>query len=250
MLFRSIDPSLIVVTPRTKAIIAVHTYGLPCDMDKLMSFGVPVIEDSAEAHGAKYKGRMCGSVGDIGCFSFFANKTITTGEGGMVITNNAVYAKEIKLLKDQYNGNIKFKHDGIGYGMSLGAMQCALGYSQLKRLFPMVQRKRDIALKYTKELLDVVDVPLEKNGIHSYWMYAIRGKVGLKEFLNKNGIESRPGFFPLHLQPPYVSGISLPVAERLYRDVVCLPCGLGITDEEQEKVIHTIKEFYPSKNDF
>lgn len=239
----NIDPLLIIPTPKTKAIIAVHTYGLPCDMDKLMAFGIPVIEDAAEAHGAIYKGKMVGSIGDIGCFSFFANKTITTGEGGMVMTNNPVYAKEIRLLKDQYNGNIKFKHDGIGYGMSLGALQCALGKSQLSRLDNLVKRKRTLAKKYTSSLLEYVDVPLEKNGFHSFWMYAIKTKKGLAEFLEAHGIETRRGFFPLNFQPSYSDGSRFPVAEELYEKITCLPMSLGMSEEEQNYVIELVKNF-------
>ena len=241
----NIDPNKIIPNKNTKAIIAVHTYGQPCDMDKIMSFGVPVIEDAAEAHGAKYKDRICGSIGDIGCFSFFANKTMTTGEGGMVVTNNSVYAKEIRLMKDQYNGNIRYKHDKIGYGMSLGAMQCALGLSQLSQLEEFVTRKIKMAKRYENALRDVLTVPLDRShgGRHSYWMYAIKSVPGLKEHLEKVGIEVRPGFFPLNFQPPYSDGTNYPVAEHLYQNILCLPMNLNMTDEEQEFVIKEIKEY-------
>lgn len=245
----NIDPKLIRITEKTKAIIAVHTYGQPCDMDELLKFGVPVIEDAAEAHGAKYKGKMVGSIGDFGCFSFFANKTITTGEGGMVVTNNEVYANEVRKLKDQYNSNIKFKHDKVGYGMSLGAMQCALGLSQIKRLKEMVERKREIADRYTKGLLQLPQtiLPLERYGYHSYWMYAIRADKGLKQYLEDHGIEIRPGFFPMSFQPPYSNGDSFPISEALYEKIVCLPCGLNLTTSSQDEVIHRIIEYYTSK---
>lgn len=236
------------ITSKTKAIIAVHTYGQPCDMDKLMHLGVPVIEDAAEAHGAKYKDRTCGSIGDISCFSFFANKTITTGEGGMVTTNNTLLAKEIRLLKDQYNGDIRYKHDKVGYGMSLGAMQCALGLSQLSQLSDFVGRKRRMAEIYTRELKDIVQVQLpydrSHGGKHSYWMYAIKATGELKEHLESVGIEVRPGFFPLNLQPVYSDGSKFPVAEELYEKIVCLPMNLRMSEQDQYFVINKIKEYY------
>lgn len=236
------------ITSKTKAIIAVHTYGQPCDMDKLMHLGVPVIEDAAEAHGAKYKDRICGSIGDIGCFSFFANKTITTGEGGMVVTNNQIIAKEVRLLKDQYRGDIQFKHDKVGYGMSLGALQCALGLSQLSKLNEFVEKKRKMAALYTRELRDIAQLtlPLDRShgGVHSYWMYAMKAIGELKEHLESVGIEIRPGFFPLNLQPAYSDGSKFPISEDLYKKVVCLPMSLKMTEQDQWFVINKVKEYY------
>ncbi|MBP7119003.1 DegT/DnrJ/EryC1/StrS family aminotransferase [Candidatus Woesebacteria bacterium] len=244
----NIDPQKIVITEKTKAIIAVHTYGQPCDMDKLMHLGVPVIEDAAEAHGAKYKDRMCGSIGDIGCFSFFANKTITTGEGGMVVTNNPILAKEIRLLKDQYRGDVQFKHDKVGYGMSLGAMQCALGISQLDSLDDLVERKIKMAKLYTRELKGIsqLTLPTDRShgGVHSYWMYALKATGELKEHLESVGIEVRPGFFPLNLQPAYSDGSQFPVSEELYSQIVCLPMNLKMTEQDQWFVINKVKEYY------
>lgn len=247
----NIDTSKIFPNEKTKAIIAVHTYGQPCDMDKIMAFGIPVIEDAAEAHGAMYKDKMVGSIGDIGCFSFFANKTITTGEGGMVVTNNALYAKEIRLLKDQYNGDIRYKHEKIGYGMSLGAMQCALGLSQLAQLDDFVARKREMAFKYQKELWRLVTIPLDYShgGKHSYWMYAIKTNRDLKNYLEQAGIEVRPGFFPMSFQPPYSDGTHYPAAEELYDQIICLPMNLKMTDEDQDFVIAKIKEFFATRNE-
>lgn len=244
----NIDPNKIAITQKTKAIIAVHTYGQPCDMDKIMSFGVPVIEDAAEAHGARYKSRICGSIGDIGCFSFFANKTITTGEGGMLVTNNQIYANEARLLKDQYNGSIRYKHDKIGYGMSLGALQCALGTSQLSQLDEFVDKKVKMAELYIRELADIQEIVLPHDrshgGQHSYWMFAIKASENLKGHLEEVGVEVRPGFFPLNFQPSYSDGSRFPVAEELYEKIICLPMNLKMTESDQMFVINRIKEFY------
>lgn len=255
----NIDPSLISINHKTKAIIAVHTFGKPCDMEKLMDFGIPVIEDAAEAHGAKYKGRIVGSIGTIGCFSFFANKTMTTGEGGMVVTNDDSLAREIRLLKDQYNGNIRFKHDKIGFGMSLGAMQCALGLSQLKRLEHMVNEKRRIASVYFKGLSDIQEITLpdQEKDFHSFWMFPIIANNKLKDFLSANNIEVRGGFFPIHRQPPYdktnylekenlftLVDVDFPVSEFLYDNLICLPMNIDMSYSDQLRVINSIREFY------
>jgi perosamine synthetase len=239
----NIDPKKIVITEKTRAIIAVHTYGMPCDMDEIMAFGVPVIEDAAEAHGALYKGRIVGSIGDIGCFSFFANKTITTGEGGMVVTNNPKTAKEVRLLKDQYRGETAYIHEEVGYGMSLGAMQCALGLSQLSRIDEFLEKKRALANRYNNELLPSIIKPNEGEMKHSYWMYPIFCRPGLVERLASHGIETRSGFYPLNLQKPYLGSGTFPVTETIYPQEVCLPMNLSMTDAQQTMIIKQINEY-------
>ena len=233
------------ITSTTKAIIAVHTYGLPCDMEALLALGVPVIEDAAEAHGAYYFNRPVGSIGIAGAFSFFANKTITTGEGGMVTTSDEKLANEVRKLKDQYNGEVRYKHEKIGFGMSLGAMQCALGLSQLKRLDSLVERKKKMAFYYTSKLKDLVEVPNETLGtIHSFWMYAIKAPKSLYDYLSVNDIEVRPAFYPMHLQPPYKSRERFYVTEKIYEDSFCLPMDIKMSRKDQDKVINTIVNFF------
>lgn len=241
----NIDPFKVknAITSKTKAIIAVHTYGYPCNMDTLLSYGIPVIEDAAEAHGALYKGKIVGSIGKVGCFSFFANKTITTGEGGMVTTNDDILAEEIRKLKDQYNGPVRYKHDKIGYGMSLGALQCALGLSQLKRLDELVQTKIEIANRYNAALKDLVLTPYPVGDIkHSYWMYNIKAPIELYNYLARF-IEVRPSFYPLHWQEPYKQD-GFPMTEWLYKVSFCLPMSTTMTLDEQNYVIKKIFDFY------
>lgn len=232
------------ITKRTKAIIAVHTYGHPCEMDTLMSFGIPVIEDAAEAHGAKYKNKMVGSIGIAGCFSFFANKTITTGEGGMVTTNDEKLAEEIRKLKDQYNGKERYQHEKIGFGMSLGAMQCALGLSQLNRLDELVNIKRRVAKRYNDALGGFALRPLEaRYAYHSYWMYSIISSKELYESFKDSDIEVRPAFYPLHWQTPYRLNKKFKNTEFVYQNSFCLPMSTLMTDEQQDKVIEKIKNY-------
>jgi len=231
------------ITPKTKAIIAVHTYGIPCDMATLKSYGVPVIEDAAEAIGAEVEGFMAGSQGDIGCFSFFANKVITTGEGGMVVTNYEDIAKEIKLLKDQYRTG-QYMHNKVGYGMSMGAMQCALGASQLKKLDEHNLIKKRIADKYTKELSNYGNSSYIKRA-GSFWMYPYNtpNAKTLMDYLARFDIETRPGFVPIHTQKMYKQ-YGTWSSDAIYKTTVCLPCGIKLTEEEQDFIITKIKAFY------
>lgn len=234
----NIDPSKIEPTARTKAIIVVHTYGHPADMDKIMAFGIPVIEDAAEAHGALYKGQPVGSIGEIGCFSFFANKTMTTGEGGMVITNKMEIRDEIFSMRDQYL-RPGYKHDKIGWSMCLGGLQCALGLSQLAQLDQFLEVKRSMAALYS-QYEDRIGMPITKEyARHSWWMYAIKRNKKLEKFLHKNGIETRPGFVPITKQKPYRRRASYPVAESL--DLMCLPMNVRYGNAE---VVKKIEEFY------
>lgn len=223
----NIDPKKIVITPKTKAIIAVHTYGHPCDLGKLREFGVPVIEDACEAIGAEYLGKKVGSLGVAGCFSFFANKTITAGEGGMVVTNDDDLAREVRLLKDQYRTG-QYLHEKVGYGMSLGAMQCALILSQLNRIDDILAHAKHMAQRYS--ILGMKPT-VKSYAKHSWWMYAIKGSYRF-EFL-----EHRGGFPPVHTQTPYkhLPG-SFPVSESLCLTLLPLTCN----EQEQDMVINAI----------
>ena len=212
----NIDPTLIKITSKTKAIIAVHTYGLPCKIDELKKFGIPVIEDFAEALGAIYKKQPVGGLTEIGCCSFFANKIITTGEGGMITTNYDGIADKIRKLKDQWRGDVPYYHEGIGYGLSLNAMSCALGLSQLKNLDEVLKRKKKIAEEYIKS--DFVPQEESKDCKSSWWLFASRsGKFKSEVF------ETRPAFMPFHLQPCYKQTGPFSNSEKIYNNVTCLP---------------------------
>ena len=240
----------------------VHIYGHPCDMNPIMEiakkYNLKVIEDSAEAHGAEYKGRKCGSFGDMSCFSFYANKIISTGEGGMVLTDNKRYAERARILRNL--GFIKkkrFYHKELARNYRMTNLQAAIGVAQLKNIKKLIKIKRQNAKKYTEKLRDIkgLQLPPEKKWAKNvYWMYGIvldeatgfNTETFAKE-LAKNGIATRPFFYPLHLQP-VLRKLNIkpkgkyPVAERISRQGLYLPSGLGLKDWQIEKVCRVIKK--------
>ena len=244
-----IDPEKIemAITPRTKAIIAVHLYGHPCNMEAIMDIaknhGLHIVEDCAEAHGAEYKGRKVGSFGEISCFSFYGNKIITTGEGGMCLTNNEELAEKIKILRDHgMNPNKRYWHDVIGFNYRMTNLQASIGVAQLNKLDVFVKKKRQIAHWYSEELKN-----LQKKGLIKlhpempwakcvYWMYSIlvgdEGRDDLMKKLEERGIETRPFFYPMHVMPPYKTKKRYPVSECLSRKGINLPSGLDLTKED------------------
>ena len=256
-----IDPERIEekITPRTKAIIPVHLYGHPCDMDAILDIAeehdLYVVEDAAEAHGAEYKGKKVGSFGDISCFSFYGNKIITTGEGGMCLTNNEELAEKVQILRDHgMNPNKRYWYDIVGFNYRMTNLQAAVGVAQLKKLDEFIENKRQIARWYSEELKD-----LEEKGLITlhpemswakcvYWMYCIlvEDKFGmsrdeLMKKLEEKGIETRPFFYPLHVMPPYKNDEKFPVAEETSRKGINLPSGVGLMKEMIERVVNTIK---------
>jgi perosamine synthetase len=261
----NIDPNKIKerITDKTKAIMVVHIYGHPADMDPIMKiakkYGLYVIEDAAEAHGAEYKGKKVGSIGDIGCFSFYANKIITTGEGGMVVTNDDSIAEKTRKLRDQaYNLKLRkwLVHDNIGYNYRLTNLQAAIGLAQLERVEEFVKRHRENAYYYNALLNEVRGITLPPNAPWAknvYWMYTIlineevlgvtRDK--LMKRLEEHGIDSRATFLPIHLQPPYKDAYKYekyPVAELFGRSGVNLPSGNTTTKEDIECIVTVIKD--------
>lgn len=250
------------ISKKTKAIMVVHIYGHPCDMDKIMKiskkYNLKIIEDAAEAHGAEYKGRKCGSFGNISCFSFYANKIITCGEGGMVLVNNKNLAEKAKLLRNLGFGKKKrFLHRALARNYRMSNLQAAIGLSQLKNIKKLIEIKRKIAKKYTEELEGVpwLQLPVEKNWAKNvYWMYGIviNENTGfsaekLAKKLREKGIETRPFFYPLHLQPIlWKLGIKakekFPVAERLALQGLYLPSGMSLKNWQIKKVCNAIKK--------
>ena len=218
-----IDPEKVEkkITNKTKAIIPVHLYGHPCDMDAIMDIakdhGLFVIEDAAEAHGAEYKGRKVGSFGDVSCFSFYGNKILTTGEGGVCLTDNEELRENMRALRDHaMDPNRRYWHDVVGFNYRMTNMQAAIGVAQLEKLGRFVKKKRGIARWYSEGLKDLKEKGLIK--LHPempwakcvYWMYSIlaEDKFGINRdelirLLEEKGIETRPFFYPIHVLPPY-----------------------------------------------
>lgn len=251
------------ITSKTKAIMPVHIYGHPVDMDPLMELadkhGLIVIEDAAEVHGADYKGEKCGGIGHISCFSFYANKIITTGEGGMVLTNDDRMADRLRSYRNLcFQSKQRFFHEEIGHNFRLTNIQAALGLAQLERIENFVERKRDMAARYHKGLSDLpLKLPVERPWAKNvYWMYGIvldeKTNVDAKEFasrLRSEGIETRPFFLGIHEQPVFrnmglFKNLSLPVTERIARQGLYLPSGQAITDEQIDYVIERVRKAF------
>jgi perosamine synthetase len=251
------------VTKRTKAIIPVHTYGHPANMDTILDFAkkhrLYVIEDAAEAHGAEYKGRRIGSIGDVGCFSFYANKIITTGEGGMIVTNNEELAEKARWLRAHAYGRqgMHFYHEALGFGYRMSGMQAALGLAQLERIDEFISIRRKNAKLYNSllsELEKKIILPPEASWAKNvYWMYSIliqdRFGISRDELIKKlelEGIETRTFFYPIHVQPIYAKqyrGQSFPVADELSIKGINLPSGNNLTADEVTYVCECIKKY-------
>ena len=254
------------ITPRTKAIIPVHIYGHPVDMDALNELacrhGITVIEDAAEAHGAEYKGRRTGGLGAAAAFSFYGNKILTTGEGGMITTNDQDIARLAWNLRDHaFSSERHFWHKFVGFNYRMTNLQAAVGLAQVERLNELVAARRRNAAHYTSLLRDISGIttppeaPWAKN---VFWMYGImveRDSFGmnrdqLRSVLADNGIETRTFFIPMHCQPVYwntFKGQRFPVAERLCRDGFYLPSSSSLTINEIERVAAAISDAQKGK---
>jgi perosamine synthetase len=250
------------ITKKTKAIMPIHTYGHPCDMDPILElaekYDLYVVEDAAEAHGAEYKGRKTGSLGHMGCFSFYANKIITTGEGGAIVTNDEELAERAGWLRGHAFGRHgkHFYHEAIGFGYRITGMQAALGIAQLESIEDFVKIRRSNARSYNSllsELGDKVVLPPEAEWAKNvYWMYSVltedrEVREGLMRFLEEKGIESRTFFYPIHQQPIYrhlAKGSFFPVADELANRGVNLPSGNNLAREDIEYVCDSIIAFY------
>jgi perosamine synthetase len=250
------------ITPRTKALMPVHIYGHPCDMDSIMQIAnrhnVYVIEDAAEAHAAEYKGRKTGGIGHVGCFSFYANKIITTGEGGMMTTNDKNIAGRARRLKDlAHSPGKRFLHTDIAFNYRMTNIQAAIGLAQLERIDELAEMRRRNAHLYNSRLKDIsgITLPVEKGWVKNvYWMYGllIEDEFGMSrdELMNRlreKGIETRTFFVPMHQQPAFLNiglfrGESYPVAEELEERGLYLPSGSGLTKDQVEYICKTIRE--------
>ncbi len=242
-----------------KAIIPVHTYGHPANMDKTLAlakkYNLFVIEDACEAHGAEYKGRRIGSLGDVACFSFYANKIITTGEGGMLTTNNKEIAQKARTLRNYaFSQERHFWHKYLGFNYRITNLQAAIGLAQTERFDELVQARIENARYYNSLLKDVRGItrPPETEGIKNvFWMYSIlveddfgMSRDKLRERLAQKGIETRSFFIPIHLQPLYSKLFKerFPVAEDLCRKGMYLPSAPTLKKKEIEFIAQSIKE--------
>jgi perosamine synthetase len=248
------------ITPRTRAIIVMHTYGHPVDMDPVNELARAhdfyVIEDAAEAHGASYKGRQIGSLGDCAAFSFYGNKIITTGEGGMVTTNNPDIARITWNLRDHaFSEERHFWHKYLGFNYRMTNLQAAVGLAQTEQLNDFVQARRANAAYYTSLLSQVAGIvtPPEKEWARNvFWMYGIlvedefgMTRDGLRRWLADRGIETRTFFIPMHVQPIYFQtfrGQRYPISEMLCKRGMYLPSASSLTRSEIEFVVESIAE--------
>jgi perosamine synthetase len=250
------------ITSRTRAVMAVHIYGNPVDLQPLLDVasehGLDIVEDAAEAHGADYLGRRIGSFGTVSCFSFYANKLVTTGEGGMVLVDDDALAERARRLRNLgFQPGRRFLHGELGYNFRLTNLQAALGVTQVERIDAIVARKRWIGRAYTDRLSEIADVELqvEQPGAHSvYWMYGLvaRESTGidaaeLARRLSTAGVETRPFFLGMHEQPALrerglFEGESYPVTERLARQGLYLPSSLGLEPSQIDVICETVRE--------
>ncbi len=247
------------ITPRTKAIIPVHLFGHPVDMDRLMVIArrhnLTVIEDCAESHGATCRGRMTGSFGEMGCFSFYANKIITTGEGGMVITNDKALAERLRLLRNLAFTQPRFRHEVAGYNFRMTGYQAAMGLAQLERIDHILGEKRRVAQTYNEMLKDVTGVrlPVEREWARNvYWMYAVEvtpefgmSRDALAVALRAEGVDTRTFFCPMNQQPcltslPDFRAAPCPVADRLWESGMYLPSSYTLS---ADSIAHIAAQF-------
>ena len=250
----TIDPGEVrrKISPRTKAIIPVHLYGHPCDMDPLNELAraqnICVIEDACQAHGAAYKGKKTGSLGNIACFSFFPSKNMTVlGDGGMITTNNDKIAQEVRMLRD-HGRTQKYVHEILGLNCRLSEVHAAIGREQLKHLAQWNERRRAIAAQYNAQLRDSgVVIPVEGDWAkHVYYMYVIRVKQRdkLASYLKEKGIETGIHYpVPVHRQPCLKSDVRLPVTEKYVDEILSLPMHPQLTDEQVRYVASEVRNF-------
>lgn len=255
------------ITKKTKAILVVHIYGLPVDLDPILAlvkkYNLILIEDAAEAHGQKYKGKMCGSFGNISIFSFYPNKNITTGEGGMLLTNDQNLAERCKKLRNlcfEPNGP-RFVHHELGWNYRMTNLQAALGVAQLEQIENFISIKSNIGkgyqsnLAFLKEKGYQLPIATTRYAQNMYWVFGLvapnaEEKVRIVNHLASHKIGTRPFFWPIHQQPVFKTmGLfkdeNYPVAEKLARNGFYLPSGLGLKKEELEEIIpNKIKLFF------
>ena len=252
------------ITPNTKAIIPVHLFGYPVDMDALVEIAkkhsLTVIEDAAEAHGAECRGRKVGAWGHMACFSFYANKLITTGEGGMVLTDSDELADELRGLRNLYYGKkTKLLHEKAGYNFRMTGYQAAMGLAQLPKLEGFIERKHHVVSFYADRLGDMNYLQLPGSpewGRHVYWMYgvclrngSIQDRDNLMEHLRKQGVGSRTFFCPVSAQPfltesTHMKPVHCPVAWKMWETGLYLPSSTHLDEQDIDHVCDAVKSYF------
>ncbi len=249
------------ISKNTKAIMPVHIYGHSADMGPILAMAkehsLAVVEDAAESHGGTYNGNLTGSLGTLGCFSFYGNKILTTGEGGMVVTNDDALAQRIRSLKDlAHSPEKRFWHTEMAWNYRMTNMQAALGLGMLESLPEFLKTKQWMAGEYEKQLSDIthLQLPVTKPGVTNvYWMYAVLVRDSspftrdqLRTKLHEHGVDTRDFFYPLHAQPfaaaHHTANERFPVTEDLARRGFYLPSGLALTQEQIDTVCSTLHE--------
>jgi perosamine synthetase len=258
----NLDPALIEsrITPRTKAIVVVHLYGLPAEMDAVTEIArrhnLFVVEDAAEAHGAEYKGRRAGALADIACFSFYGNKIITTGEGGMVTTDDDALARRVAQLRGQgVDPERRYWFPVIGYNYRMMNLPAAIGLAQLERADWHTGRRREISLWYEKRLAGVNGIAWQAEPEymkHARWLFTFTldeewsaSRDAIMLMMEERGVETRPIFYPMHVLPPYREAArhdSNPVAERIARGGISLPTWAGLDRDDVDFVCSVLSE--------
>jgi perosamine synthetase len=252
-----------VLTPRTRAIMVVHLYGLPVDLNPILELahrhGIPVIEDAAEMHGQTYRGRPCGGFGDLSVFSFYPNKHVTTGEGGMVVTDDEALADRCRGLRNLcFQPERRFVHSELGWNFRMTNLQAALGLAQLERLDEFVTRKRTMGALYDSLLADLphiqTPVPVTDYAENIYWVYAVVlqddvpfDAATAMRHLGERGVGTRPFFWPMHEQPVFrarglFEGVCCPEAERAARRGFYIPSGLALTADQIKRVAAVLRD--------
>lgn len=250
------------ITEHSRAIMPVHIYGHPVDMDPVLDlakkYNLAIIEDAAEAHGGEYKNKKCGGFGDLSCFSFYANKIITTGEGGMVLTNSEEFAGRLRKLRNlAFQKERRFYHTELGNNFRLTNVQAAIGLAQFENIESAIEKKRWMAAAYRERLEDIVcmQLPVERDWAKNvYWMYGLvlHESAGMDasqfaKLLEQKGIMTRPFFLGMHEQPVFQHmGLfrdeRYEVAERLSRYGLYLPSGLGMTEEQIHITCNAVRD--------
>lgn len=251
------------ITKKTKAIMVVHIYGIPVDMDPVIEiakkYNLLIIEDAAEAHGLKYKDKMCGSFGDVSIMSFYPNKHIATGEGGMVLTSNKHYYERCQSLRNLcFKPERRFVHDELGFNYRMSNIQAAVGVAQFEKLEEHLKKKRWIGKMYHDYLKDGQEytIPVEKTAYadNIYWVFSIlineecpKDAQRVMQELAQLGVGCRPFFYPMHLQPVFdkmglFRGETYPVSERIAEKGFYIPSGLSLSKEDIEYVVEQVKK--------
>jgi perosamine synthetase len=249
------------ITRRTCAVMPVHIYGHMAEMNQLLDLArkhdLEIIEDAAEAHGAEYYGRRAGSIGTMGCFSFYANKIVTTGEGGMIVVNDSRLAERLRSLRNlAFRSDRRFKHTELGYNFRMSNLQAAIGLAQVEVIEEHLARKRRIAALYSERLRKVkgLRLPVERSGVKNvYWMYGVVledsvpfDAATFAARLKEHSIDTRPFFLGMHEQPALrgrglFAGERYPITERLARRGLYLPSGLRLTEADIDVVCSAVK---------